>query len=164
MVMRESIKAYGIDQAYEFLQKDFQNDSIPSKFVNLDDIPEISDDFYDSLEDNGGIIFGFTSHEMGENVNQIKTIVDNRPTKGDKKYKTVYTAVWDYTNGSRQVPGVQSEIKKECIDKTREAVEKSGRAAYVIIGKLPSNFERAQAKIYYKPSSKQEMGTYTFIW
>jgi len=162
--MTRKIKAYSIWDAFEYLKEDLKEDNyknIPEEFINLDELSGlVSMDFLDAI-DGKGIFFGRTVERFGENANQIQTIVNNFSVKGDKKWKTTYLGVWA---DSRMdvIPGSQSDIKKECVDKVREIVSETGRNAHVIIGKSTVEFSRIQSEINYKPSPKQEMGTYEF--
>lgn len=161
--MAETIKAFNIYQAYEFLQIDHQDDPLPTKFINLDEFPElISMEFLDMIEGKG-VIFGRTIEEPGENVNQIQTVVTNHTIKGGKKWESVYLGVWA-DDRFKTIQGSKSKIKKECVDAVREAVQNTGRSAHVIVGQNLVEHSRIQAEIDYKPSPKQEQGTYEFYW
>ena len=75
-----------------------------------------------------------------------------------------YMAVWDTVNSTNVVEGSRYETKGDCVNAARKATEETGRRTYVLVGKYPIGFSRALSEVTYKPSPKQTLGNYVFVW
>ena len=133
-------------------------------FVDLDRLgydnnSEIIDDIRGK-----GIIYGYTLEDCGVNSNKTLVSIQNIAVTGDKKWKTMYAAVYDHPGNYQDIPECRSEIKKEAIDKGREYAESEKRNVFICIYKAPIEFTRTQAIITYKPSIGQKLGRYCFVW
>lgn len=154
------ISAYNIEDAFKLLKE--EHDLPMHDYINLDDklINVASDNNYEGL----GLCFGFRTALIGENKNQIQTVVKNMPAGGTKKWKTVYAIVYDRPDSTQLASEDMPEIKKTAIDNARAISQETGRNTFLIVGKSPDNFSRVEAEINYKPSPGQETGVFKFIW
>lgn len=153
--MIEEINACSINEAFTILDNpDFNTENTVILTKLEKDVSK-----YEGL----GVNFCYIETPPGKNSNKIKTSVRNKPSGVTKKWANSYIAVWDSPNGKEIVPDSFSNIKKECIDKTRGKCEEEIRNAYIIVGKSLTNAKRLEAEVIYMPSADQEDGNYTFI-
>ena len=165
------MQAYSIEQAFAYMIHNLDEQELNTiknkkSFINLNDFcpdPEEYDNCK-KLFENTGFVLGFIKNDPDENVNQIQTQVINTVVEGDKKWKTVYLAVYDKPSGMEVVPNSRCDIKKDCVDIAREVSQQEKRDTFVLIGKQVDGFPRCSAQILYKPSPKQTIGNYCFIW
>jgi len=162
------IKSTSIESAFEILKRDLEEENNKPKttkfFINMDKLTdEIDEEFVESVAING-LIFGYTISKLGLNENKVQVSIKNYPTQGEKKWETVYLALYDNPNFDEVVPNSRTKIKKDCIDAARKASEEEGRNTFIIVGKSAANFNRLEAAVLYKTSSNQKLGEYKFIW
>ena len=104
-------------------------------------------------------VMGFCKEQPKANENKIKTVVENFPQKGTRKWKTVYQAVNSWTDEVC----VTAEKQTECITKARAYIEKHPDVTLTIrIVKELTEGNSQCAKIKYKPASNERLGTYVF--
>jgi len=168
--MEVIIKSTSIQSAFEILKKDLEEEKNKPKtldyFINLDELYENEDekeDIIDRLQIKG-VVHGYTLGKLGFNENKVLVTIKNFPTQGEKKWETVYLALYDDPRGDDVVPGSRTKIKKDCIDIARKASEKECRNTFIIVGKAAANFDRLETAVLYKTSSNQKIGEYKFIW
>jgi len=163
--MEKSISAFSIQQAFAWLCKDVEEgEQYPKSFIDFTYCSNDDQDVAVDVLKEMGYCIGYCEKQPGTNPNQTQTQVIDTVVKGDKKWKTVYLAVYDTPWGDKVVAGSKSAIKKDCVDIAREAGAKESRDTFVIIGKSPDGFPRCSAQVLYKPSPKQTPGLYKFIW
>lgn len=171
---KKEIKAFSIHQAFTWMIKTMEDEEDKElsiiknhkRFINLDELdidPELHEDFIRFFQDTGHVV-GWCEKMPEENPNQIQTQVKDTIIKGDKKWKTLYLAVYDTPWGDEVVKHSKKPTKKECVDVAREAGQKENRDTFVLMGKSPDGFPRCSAQVLYKPSPKQQPGLYIFIW
>ena len=141
--MKVTIQDYSIESAFRRIHEELTEGQVqpdPSHgFINVTDNEGVSDL---SKFEGTGVVFGRTIEERGENVNDAQTQVINHPTKGAKKYKTIYLAVYDHKKGMELYPDAKADNKGDCVDKCREESARTGRNLFVIIGKTTDGFDR----------------------
>ena len=163
--MKVVVQDYSIESAFRRIHEELEEgQTCPDYglgFINVTGNEAVADlSRFDGL----GVVFGQTLEEKGENVNDVTTQVINHPTKGAKKYKTVYLGVYDHKKSTDVFIDAKSDNKGDCVAKCREESERTGRNLFVIIGKSTDGFDRMESEIRYKPSSNQSYGVYEFTW
>lgn len=104
-------------------------------------------------------VWGYESINPIGNDMKTKSVVENFPQKGTRKWETVYNVVdW---NGSIII---SERSQTEAIKKARTYVEKNqDRIVEVVIAKKLIEGKVICAQIRYKKSSKERIGEYIFI-
>jgi hypothetical protein len=162
--MEKLINAFSIEQAFAYLCEGSKTIEYPKSFVDISNLNNIDKGYIEKILPNLNIAVGICINPPGANPNQNQTQVRDTIIKGDKKWETVYLAVYDRPDGDKVVKNSKSKIKKDCVDVAREASMKENRDIFVLIGKSPNDFPRCSAQVLYKPSPKQTLGTYKFTW
>ena len=162
--MKKEIAAYSIQQAFAYLQKELKDEGkeYPKNFVDISSCDHEDHDYLRRILPDLGTAVGWVDFRPEDNPNQIQTQVKDTVVKGEKKWETVYLAVYDTPWGDEVVPNSKQNTKKACVDIAREASTKENRDTFVLIGKSASNFKRMSAQVLYKPSPKQKPGNYIF--
>ena len=132
--------------------------------VDLHDYKDIDVEEVASKLEGSGLIFGYIKAPFGDNANKTQSGVDHRVHNGTKSWGSAYMAVWDTVNSTNVVEGSRYETKGDCVTAARKATEETGRRTYVLVGKYPIGFSRALSEVTYKPSPKQALGNYVFVW
>jgi hypothetical protein len=102
--------------------------------------------------------WGYCRTKPKQNTNKVKTVVDNIPQKGTRKWETVYNGVnWD---GDVKV---SASSQTECIKKARAWVEKNPNITLDIEIAKKLSGSRVCAKVSYKSSKTESIGVYKFI-
>ena len=169
--MERNIQGYSIDQAFQYLLIELKAEELElpknKKVIDFDtlDIDHNFEEEYLSMMSGTGYCVGVTVRNPSDNPNQNQTqVIDTKYPSGDKKWKTVYLAVYDNPFGDEIVPDSLSETKKACVDIARTASAEENRDCFIIMGKETVGFPRCSAQVLYKPSPKQNIGEYQFIW
>jgi hypothetical protein len=169
--MEQEASGYSIQQAFTWMVKRAKEDgdeSYPKTFIDATELSEDDRELLKGLvldiQKYNGLAMGWCDVEPDANPNQTTTQVIDTVVKGDKKWKTVYLAVYDQPLGDDVVPGSKKQTKKSCVDVARAAGEAEQRDTFVLIGKSPDGFPRCMAQVLYKPSPKQRAGVYKFVW
>lgn len=170
--MEKEANGFSIHQAFACMIKEMkENDDLqgiktPTKFINIDELNldgELYDDLINLMKETGTVV-GYCIKQPTDNPNQIQTQVKDTIVKGDKKWATMYLAVYDTPWGNEVVPNSKAKTKKECVDIARAASSEENRDTFVLIGKSTDGFPRCMAQCLYKPSPKQQPGLYYFAW
>jgi hypothetical protein len=102
--------------------------------------------------------WGYCRTKPKQNTNKVKTVVENTPQKGTRKWETVYNGVnWD---GDTKV---SSSSQTDCIKKARAWVEKNPNQSLSIEIAKKLSGSRVCAKVSYKSSKSESEGLYVFI-
>lgn len=119
------------------------------------------DDLQRWIIDNTGKreVMGYCESPPKRNENKIKTVVENTPQHGTRKWVTVYEAVesWD------GIVVATASTQTECIKKARTWVEKNPNKTVVIkIAKKLQEGNTECARIKYKKAAGEKDGVYVF--
>lgn len=157
--VEEANDYYGHQEGYSGA---INNCELTSDWTNKrSNYPE-DDHFHEAILDytNKRDVIGYCTQDPLGNTNKIKSVVNNMPQHGTRKWKTVYEAV-DY--GDSVV--VTADTQTECIKKARAYVEKNpnGSAIKIRVNKILVEGNQICATIAYKKSSRERQGSYTFV-
>lgn len=163
--MVKEINAYSIQQAFAWMfERDESSDSIPKKLIDITNLDHNDRESIVNILIELNYCVGYCETQPGPNPNQTQSQVIDTVVKGDKKWSTKYVAVYDNPYGNEIVKGSIHSIKKNSVDAARQASETENRDTFVLIGRSPIDFPRCSAQVLYKPSPKQQLGLYKFIW
>ena len=165
------IRDFSIYSAFQRLEEEIKIQNIAGdspeylkEFINADKYGKLDD--IEQFEGTG-VIYGQTESVPSANKNQTRSSVHDYVVKGDKRWKSKYMGLFDDPDGSTGkilVPNSISDTKKGCVDACRAATEETCRSTFAIIGKILVDSSKIQSAIVYKPSPKQEYGTFKFVW
>lgn len=106
-------------------------------------------------------MYGFCIEEPKANTNKTKSIVNNIPQKGTRKWITKYVGRNRWTG--EDAIGVVAETQTECIKKARAYVEKNpNEKLEIYITKTLEKGNAICAEVQYKTSSTEKLGKYVF--
>ena len=97
------------------------------------------------------------SIKKNSNFNHEIIVHVNQGTDGTLEYLNENKIKYTYTE-------YNSGICYAVNTAARKATEETGRRTYVLVGKYPIGFSRALSEVTYKPSPKQTLGNYVFVW
>lgn len=105
-------------------------------------------------------VWGYCIEEPKTNNNKIKSVVENYPQHGTRKWKTIYQAVDEWSGDVKATADSQTE----CIKKARAYVEKNPDTTLVIkIAKVLETGNQKCAKVKYKKATNERLGKYVFV-
>ena len=159
------------NNAQEEAQEEYGSDSYNGQINNCQFMKDVTHKVGDFDEDdhlyewiigraNKREVYGYCTQDPITNHNKTKSEVKNIPQHGSRKWETRYVGVGHYDDTEY----VSAKTQTEAIKKARAHVEKNpGLRLKIKVTKVLTQGEQVCAEIKYKKSSKERLGSYTFV-
>lgn len=158
-------KAYEIAEDYSGHQEGYSGDlntcdftkDLTSKLKEMGE-KKLQQYMYDNCPKREA--WGYCKVAPKTNTNKVKSVVENIPQKGARKWETVFEGVNPWKDEVR----VSSKSQTDCIKKARAYVEKNpNERLEIVISKRLVGSRATVAKVTYKESKNESDGVYIFI-